>query len=37
VLWERGAVGLCFFYVAMSLAVSVGTLFLGLWLMRHYS
>jgi CrcB protein len=35
VLWERGAVALCALYVALSLAVSVGTLFFGLWLMRQ--
>ena len=35
VLWERGAVTLCALYVALSLAVSVGTLFFGLWLMRQ--
>jgi len=35
VLWERGALALCALYVALSLAVSVGTLFFGLWLMRQ--
>ena len=37
VLWERGAVGLCALYVALSLAVSVVALFFGLWLMRQYA
>jgi CrcB protein len=37
VLWERGAVGLCALYVALSLLVSVGALFAGLWLMRQYA
>ena len=37
VLWERGAIGLCALYVALSLAVSIGLLFFGLWLMRHYA
>lgn len=35
VLWERGAVGLCALYVGLSLVVSVGALFCGLWLMRQ--
>ncbi len=34
-LWERGAVGLCALYVGLSLVVSVGALFCGLWLMRQ--
>jgi CrcB protein len=36
-LWERQAVGLCALYIALSLVVSVGALFTGLWLMRHYA
>jgi len=37
VLWERGEIALCALYVALSLVVSVGALFLGLWVMRHYA
>jgi len=37
VLWERGEIALCALYVALSLVVSVGALFLGLWVMRNYA
>ena len=37
VLWERGAIGLCALYFALSLAISVAALFLGLWVMRQYA
>jgi CrcB protein len=36
-LYERGAVGLAFGYVAVSVVVSVAALFAGLLLVRHFS
>jgi CrcB protein len=34
-LYERGALGLCALYVIMSVLLSIGGLFAGLWIMRH--
>src|SRR3954467_4255459 len=34
-LYERGALGLAALYVILSLLLSVGGLFVGLWIMRH--
>jgi CrcB protein len=36
-LYERGAVGLAALYVILSVALSVGGLYLGLALMRHFA
>ena len=34
-LYERGALGLAALYMILSLLLSVGGLFVGLWIMRH--
>jgi CrcB protein len=34
-LYERGALGLAALYMFLSLLLSVGGLFVGLWIMRH--
>ena len=34
-LYERGALGLAALYMILSLLLSVGGLFAGLWIMRH--
>jgi CrcB protein len=34
-LYERGALGLTALYVVMSVLLSIGGLFAGLWIMRH--
>jgi CrcB protein len=36
-LYERGAVGLAFGYVVVSVVVSIAALFAGLLLVRHFS
>jgi CrcB protein len=34
-LYERGALGLAALYVLLSVGLSIGGLFAGLWIMRH--
>jgi CrcB protein len=34
-LYERGALGLAALYVTLSVLLSIGGLFAGLWIMRH--
>jgi CrcB protein len=34
-LYERGALGLAALYVILSVILSIGGLFAGLWIMRH--
>ena len=36
-LYERGEIGLAAFYVIGSVVLSIGGLFAGLWLVRHFS
>ena len=36
-LYERGALGQAAFYVVGSVVLSIGGLFAGLWLVRHFS